>query len=322
MRLVVKSGSFNLFVLPAVLIAAVLLGSCRFSANTSTTAVTTTETVIETTIETTPPTEPPLPDIFYQPLPAGINHRFDLNADGESENFSYTVIDEFHANLTFNGIVMAWEGDNFLTDWFFLTDLNADDSFLDLAVQELGPSDDYLVTFYYFNGASLVSRGSVQGTICDPYSPTIVTDPYGQGTIQLDGFGRLIALARGNVLHTWYYDQPWHVGVGGQLQQIPQQYAAMASFDLLTGDRLPETAVSLLMDLPLYAVPGDSDPTLVAEVGETGSLIWTDDVEWIQMRTQKGELGWFQLTDGGLSVLVGAQAFYGGEVFDGLFFAD
>jgi hypothetical protein len=157
--------------------------------------------------------------------------------------------------------------------------------------------------------------------ICDPYSATIASDPYGLGNIELDNNGSLVALARGAVLHTWYYEEPWRIGTDKLLERIDRRYDPMQSEDPLTGERKAETPVTMKRDLPLVAQPGSSEVAAIARLGQGASLVQTDNQSWVQLRTESGVLGWFQLQDY-FMVLIDGQAFFGDDVFGGLNMAD
>ena len=270
---------------------------------------------------TTTTTAEPLPDLRYQPLAADRNQPFDLNSDGVPEDIFYNVVDDFSFNITLNQQNLTFDGEMFLPDWFFLVDLDVSDTSLDVAIQELGPSDDYQVTFLYYDGSGLIKRGTVPGMICDIFSETLESDPYGTGTIHLDGKGGLTARARGQVLHTWFYDEPWYLAGNGGLKKIGLDYYAMQGYDPDTGELLPDTPVTLKINLPLFASPGSAVQSGIAKAGESASLTRTDNQSWVELRTIDGTLGWFQLVDE-FRVLVNGSKYFGDEVFDGLSYAD
>ncbi|HBP38021.1 MAG TPA: hypothetical protein DD640_04640 [Clostridiales bacterium] len=295
------------------------------TSGTTAVATTTGSAAATTSGETAAPTGPiettvPL-DLSYQVLAADETHQVDLNQDSGAESIAYTCTDEYSFNLTLNQSTQRFAGEMFVPDWFFLVNLDTGDSYLDIAIQEQGASDDYQVHFFYYDGNQLIKRGVVPGMICDFLSPTVTIDPFGTGSIQLDSFGGLTALARGNVLHTWFYYEPWAIGADKLLHAIPQDYYPMWSYNWETGEEFPETAVTLKMDLPLLQSPDSTEPFLTAQVGQTAHLVQTDNSEWIQLRTEAGDLGWFQLADH-YQVLVSGIEYFGEEVFDGLSFAD
>ncbi|MGI6326374.1 MAG: hypothetical protein ACOX1U_05325 [Saccharofermentanales bacterium] len=271
--------------------------------------------------ETTATEPEPVPEIFFQPLPAGQTHYIDLNNDGIDEKLMYDVFNDYSFTLLVNDVATQPEGNNFLDGWFFLVDLDRNDEHFDLAIQELGPSADYMVSFYTFDGEKLVCRGLVPGTICDPYVDDVGSQEYGLGTIRLDGEGGLIAFARGAVLHSWYYDEPWKL-VGGNLERIHQSFIPMHGYDPETESILPELPVELKLNLPLYASPSASTATLMARAGEAASIVRTDNLEWVELRIQSGETGWFRLGSNPYSVVVGDREYFSEEVFDGLWFFD
>jgi hypothetical protein len=349
-----RGKSLSLFLL-VILLLFVLATGCRqkattqvtsFSGQTSTTAETSPATTGQTDVSSVQTSSPETeatttgsgsdttteessedsltsaaPAIDYRVLAANQIHMVDLNDDGQKESITYNSPDDFSFNLTLNGETIRQDGEMFLPGWFFLIDLDSGDHFLDIAIQELGASDDYQVTFFYYNGSHLVLRGIVPGMICDAFSATIDKDPYGLGTIRVDGDGGLIALARGNVLHTWFFDEPWQIGENQLLHKIPQSYYPMQSYDLESGNRLPETPVKMKMDLPIVAWPGSSEVAAIARSGQDASLVQTDNQEWVQLRTQNGVLGWFRLKDY-FMVMIGSQVYFSDDVFRGLSFAD
>lgn len=295
---------------------------------TAPTGPTTSGGTISTTGSETGATEPEPtgteaePEIYFHPLPARETLLIDLNDDGYSETILYDSYNSYSFVFLFDGAATQFEGENFLDGWFFLVDLDSNDSFLDLAVQELGPSDDFQVSFFYFDGSRLIKRGTVPGTICDPFAANIGAQAYGLGSIRLDGFGGLIAEARGAVLHTWFYDEPWVLDSRGQLQIIPQTYVPMTGLDPLTGLQVAETPVVMKINLPLYPQPSVTSASLIARTGENASLVRTDNSRWVELRTQSGETGWFRLGANPYSVQVGASEYFSEEVFSGLTFAD
>ena len=282
----------------------------------------TSESTEATTSSTTDSTEPTdILEINYQPLPAVATHLFDLNSDGSDDSIAYASVGDFDFTLTVNGMKMTGEGEFFLSNWFFVVDLDEDDPYMDIAIQELGPSSDFQVSLYYFDGARLVLRGKVQGLICDIFSETIDSDPFGSGTIQVDGRGGVISMTRGMILHTWFFAEPWKIGQDGLLHKVPMTYYPMDGVNPDTGERIPEFEVTMLMDLELVAAPDSSDVVATAAAGQAATLVQTDNVAWVQMRTQDGDLGWFYVEDY-YGIPIGGTIYFASDVMDGLFFAD
>ena len=237
-----------------------------------------TVTPAQTEPEETTMSLPEADEIDFRVLPANETVQVDLNGDGSNESIHYTCLDEFSFNLTFNGETRRYEGENFLPDYFFLINLDNNTPVLDIAVQEMGPSDDYQVVFYYYDGEQLIRRGSVPGLICDPRSDTIFTDPFGTGTITVDGSGRLQGMARGQILHTWYHPEIWLVGPDDMLRKEHQQFVSMALTD----------PVELRLDLDLFVDAGSSEIAGTAYTGDKAQLIRTDNQSWVQLRTEDG----------------------------------
>jgi hypothetical protein len=255
--------------------------------------------------------------IVYLPLPARQLSRIDLNGDGDPETVQFIYDNQEGGKLMINQEAKAdYWGEWVVADWFFLVDLDVTDPYLDIAVQDLGSSNDEFVTFFYYDGKDLVKRGTVAGMLCDCYLENFEEQPFGKGSIGLDGHGGIIAHARGLVIHTWFFDQPWHIGSTGLLEEIPQDYYSMH-----------DAPITLLMDLPLYSDPGAAETSIIAKTGEKGILIKTDMRQWVQIRTQSGKLGWFQLDQSQTGkfrdrILIKSESYEAGAVFDGLSNAD
>ena len=60
----------------------------------------------------------------------------------------------------------------------------------------------------------------------------------------------------------------------------------------------------------------------MARAGEAASIVRTDNLEWVELRIQSGETGWFRLGSNPYSVVVGDREYFSEEVFDGLWFFD
>ena len=289
---------------------------------TVTTATTTTiATISPTTTVTTTKAAVPADDFNYRALTANKAHSIDLNGDKVPESISYTSKGDNYAQLTLNGQVTQASGDAFLTGWFFLIDLDARDAYLDVAIQEVGPSNDEWVTFWFYDGSKLIQRGKIYGMICDPNSQSIGQDAFSLGTIRPDGLGGLVTRARGIILHTWFFDEPWVIGSDQSLKRVDQAYYAMVGYDEITNKQLPETPVKMLVDLPLLDKPGSELVVATAKTGQSASLVQTDDREWVQLRTQAGQLGWFKVIDY-FQIKIGSKLYNSFEIFDGLSFAD
>lgn len=284
------------------------------------TEVSTSEPPAEETTETTMPAPPP-EEIFFQVLPANETITADLNGDGKDESLHYTCLDSYSFNLTINSETRRYEGEFFLADYFFLINLDNNNSTLDIAVQELGASDDYQVRFYYQEGQDIIERGRVPGRICDPDSETITEDPFGSGTIMIDGQGTVQGMARGQILHTWFYPELWFTGPDQLLRKEEQDIVNMYTFSSGGQDLASGNPVELRRDLVLYAEAGSSATVGIAETGEQAVLTRTDNQSWVQLRTENGLSGWFQVIDNFFISVEGEQIF-ADEVFSGLVFAD
>jgi hypothetical protein len=113
----------------------------------------------------------------------------DLNGDGVLDEIRFELLgapESFDGTyaLFVNDAMIEGSGYN-LDPGFQVLDMDDMDPYLELAVSDFGPSDDYETDFYYYDGKELHSMGSTSGLIPD---------------MHFDGEGWFTAPTRGQIL--------------------------------------------------------------------------------------------------------------------------
>jgi hypothetical protein len=101
------------------------------------------------------------------------------------------------------------------------------------------------------------------------------------------------------------------ISEGGILEPLPEEEYIS----------LQNKPVILKMDLPLYPDISSETASILAKNGESTTLVKTDNKEWILIRTQNGESGWFQIKDY-YYVVIGSELFFSTDVFEGLYIGE
>ena len=259
---------------------------------------------------------------------------FDLDGDGAAEklqlSFVYSSFPEScRLSLTVNGTdytedlyreamdQMGW-GENPHGAWtettpdsvlYAICDLDPGDRYLELAVMDDGPSNDYTTAFFRYDCGTLTWIGTVEGLIYN--------DDTRQSDMLLDAAGGLETKMRLGVLQTWWTEVWWRLDEDGRLGMVPQTIYYAKDRDYLN-DKPTHTLLK-----PLLAYP-DRDETALPDTltaGEEITLLGTDNAAWVLARDSAGTEFWIHL-DGPVSVETPTGFLYGGEVLGGLNYAD
>lgn len=189
---------------------------------------------------------------------------------------------------------------------YAITDLDETDGYLEIALQEWGPSDDYATTFFRFDGTTLRCIGKLEGLIFSP-----VLD---WSDMEFSGSGTVKSYFRLGVLQTWFADAEYTLNDRDWLVRQPQtEYLATQEF--------PVTVLQ-----PVFLWSGaDKDAgapaTGTAQPGDALTLVGTDDLLWIRVREADGASRWLKLSDAfALETPDGPR--FGSEVLEGLCMAD
>ncbi|MDW7671711.1 MAG: hypothetical protein SCK57_08035 [Bacillota bacterium] len=233
-----------------------------------------------------------LPYVMADPPDMTVNASADLDGNGREESITLQLYSGHDLFLvTIDELSLMGMGSNVDSE-IHLLDLNTDDPFLEVAVAESGPSDDYFTTFYRWTPEEFHTMGRVGGR------PS--------AGITLNGDGTLTAQTRGQVLHTWFYDRDYRINRFGRLESVPTGFYPM------------DTPVTALVDLTLTAAPGRGEPIDV-KAGESLVIEASDDISFLQIRTGEGQTGYLELE--GFDRIKGTD-YTGSDAFGGLNYAD
>lgn len=250
-----------------------------------------------------PPSPPPspVPSPVPSPAPPGIasdETRADLDGDGRVEDVRVTFFESGGygfdtAVLAVGTTLLAVRGAS-LRPQLHVLDLDKRDAWLEIAISEYGPSDDYATHVFRYVTGHLLELGTVPGIVGDD--------------LQVDGAGHLHTRCRGQVLHTWFHPCSFHVDQwSGRLEPDALSEIAMG------------TPVTLKCDLPVYGERYRSRVTGTIGAGERAVIERTDGRSWCFIRSARGVAGWFGVV--GFSQIAGTGR-EAQEVFDGLSSAD
>lgn len=229
---------------------------------------------------------------------SGYSER-DLNGDGTLEKITFKnnilTINDAKLNLE--------EAGNYYpeTEYFYIVDLKSSDHMLELAFDDMGPSDDRSAFFVQFNNNSIIQLGRISSYVEDMTF-------YHDGTTS--------SSQRLSIFQTWWGEM--YNGLSttdNQLHSIEKEsYDTSKSF---IND--PENQVKLLIKLPIYSERNRSlTPTYLKP--QKVLFLATDNKNWIQVKgVEDGVTGWFYLDSFSTITDLGKDS---SEVFEGLCFAD
>lgn len=223
--------------------------------------------------------------------------KFDLNGDGVSDEINFNTDGENYS-LTVNDAAAEGSGTAVQTQIKFV-DVNAEDDYIEIVVEEYGASDDYLSTFYCYDGQNIVLMGQVQG-LCG-----------NSGAVAGDGV--VLSQTRGNVLEAWFYTSEYHLNGQHKLAQSPTAFHEKIQYK----DSKPLKL--LIPELPFTKEPGVDSIEFVLKKDETVWFMGCDNNNWCRFETADGRQGWLQITGFRDISLAGITA---GEAFEGLVMAD
>jgi hypothetical protein len=174
---------------------------------------------------------------------------------------------------------------------FGIVDIDTTDAFLEIAIPQEGPSDDYEVHFHYYDGHGIRKVGSVPGTT----------------RMRFNGLGRIYTECRGQILHTWFCPCVFALERDHRLEQLRQSLYQMG------------TRCTVKRAFPLAVSQTDSTTITVLQPGDKVVILATDDKSWCLVETEDATWGWFKISgyDSVLPPHVRAS-----EVFEGLSYAD
>ena len=202
---------------------------------------------------------------------------------------------DFTKELSNLGVLLENPG----TDCFYIVDLDASDSYKEIALFDQGPSDDPETYFLRYQNGGLKLLGSVTD---NPASDTCHFQNDSQNA------GEIVASFRLSILQTWYAEGYWKLNSGGKLQFEEQSvYYPIGTYE-----------AELLCELPVYHMPDREGEFFIVKPGKV-TFTATDNKNWVQLETKDGSTGWFYVENYDTIADIGQNA---QEVFASLIICD
>lgn len=251
--------------------------------------------------ESPEPTDEPDEDLELPLIiPTGESVRVDLNGDGEKEEVCfvpYSDADNYDyefESLTINGEEFRdkvyneteFYNDNLDPDFYCITDIDAYDGMLEIAIMDWGPSADYYTSFFRYDGKNLEFIGRMTGMVYDSGT--------GSSDMTFGGDGTVGSYVRLSVLQTWYAAAVWRPCGEGNFEIVhqdlyyPIQPAGNASYPGLGTD------VTLLKPVAAYSAADTGSERQVLAEGTELKIIATDNIQWVLVEMDGNEL-WLHL---------------------------
>lgn len=231
----------------------------------------------------------------------------DINGDGKKDTikifFPYDPDGYYDYTLQVNDTLANFWGDMVVPD-FSIVDIKSDDGIKEMAVRELGPSDDPMTTFYKYDGKQIIQIGRIEGFYGE-YPGWMEEAPI--GSVRIDGSGIIKTVSRGDIPHTWYYEDKYKLANDHLLKKIPKELYEM------------DYTVTVLKPITLKKSMGSKENGITLNLGETVKLDKTDNKKWCSVVNPNVEVGWFEIYD--YSIIKGLDL-SADQVFNGLGFAD
>ena len=231
----------------------------------------------------------------------------DLNGDGKEEIVFYDVNyteDEYLAEVTFQvdgKEVVSTAVLEFPNEEYYLVDLDQDDKYIEIAIQDYGPSEDPVTYFFrYLEDGSTILLGGI-------------TDLWSSDTSRLLDNNLLEGRYRLSVLQTWYAPAHWKVE---QDQLVMIEEATYYPYESSIVEN------QLMMDITVYETRS-LDAKKIILTSEDGPIrfISTDDKNWVELETKNGSKYQMYLKDYSKAESDG-QEVEATSIFDSLIIAD
>ena len=263
------------------------------------------------------PAETPSP--YPLAFPIGTEARADIDGDGAVETVCVYLSepDEYDcrtACLSVNGedLTDALRGFDTaqLSDpdeaYWALTDIDRADGALEIAIQDLGPSDDPYTNFFRYDRGALTCLGGVPG---------LVYMDYAESPLRFDGDGVIEGYLRYTVLQTWFGDASYRLEDDGIALEPAEVYYA----------RQPQT-VTVLEPAAARTSADETAKVITLDAGTELTLLGSDDAAWVLCAAPSGKESadalWLHLRDGFEIETADGSYGYAWAVLDGLLFAD
>ena len=196
--------------------------------------------------------------------------------------------------LSINNLSITSYGSN-IKRTIEIVDIDKKDSLKEIAIPELGPSDDLYTHFYKYNPRVIDYVGTLGGIQ--------------ERGLTVNGDGTITATRRGKILHTWFYETRYAFKEGSILEEIVPKNGmySMGNYEL-----------KVIKEIPIYKA-NKRDKLKDLKVGEKVYLKESDDSGIVVVETTNKELGYIMI-EGYYNIK--NTNLNAPEVFEGLCYAD
>ena len=236
-------------------------------------------------------------DIKFDPGKAFQQASADLDGDGKADSVKLQFTDDTASEfvLTVNDQKITGSGEN-IENKINIVDIDTSDKYKEIAIQEDGPSDDYLTHFYFYDGNKLQLIGLIDGLCADKAHTA--------------GNGTVVADERAFMLQTWFYAKNYKLDPNHQLRGVKAEFYPVL---------YAKQTLKVQKQMHLYTAPLDgASAAAVLKPGDSITLLGCDSIEWCYAQTASGIKGWFAVD----MLKVRELGLDSSDVFQGLSFAD
>lgn len=223
--------------------------------------------------------EPALPEQNFDHgwlFPLGERCSFDLDGDGTMEELAFLIAESGAPSLTVNGQDLSGalnQSMDLPAPTYVILNIDPTDHYLELGIQDDGPSNDPHTDLYRYEAGTLTQLGSINGY----FDPTLADF---RGAAVCNGDGTIRSFQRFGVLQTWFGTAQFTLQ-DGAVTMIPQEFytrtdpeqpqlTAEQEAAIADGTAFPPY-LELLMDVNAYAAP---DQTGEAVTLPAGTRLW------------------------------------------------
>ena len=231
----------------------------------------------------------------------------DLNGDGTAEQVFVDVNyseEDYTATVTLsiNGKEVPLDTFfDFPDQEYYLIDLDKNDPYIEIALQDYGPSDDPTTTFIrYKEDGTTILLGEI-------------TDLWSSPNSILSKDGLIQGSSRLSILQTWFAPMYWKLN-GDKLEKVDEEMYYPYENSL--------TENQILKNITVYdEMNKTSNSTILSSEDGPVRFIATDDKNWVQLQTQD-ERSFYLFINDYFKVESEGTLFEATEVFDSLVIAD
>lgn len=243
---------------------------------------------------------------YEQMVARGNTVQRDINGDGKEDTILFDVdyAEDYSAKVTFQINGQDIKSDAVLenpSEEYYLVDLNQEDPYIEVAVQDYGPSDDPMTYFFrYLEDGSAVLLGSI-------------TDLWSSCTSRISDNNLIEGRSRLAILQTWYAPALWKLE-NDELIKVdePMYYPYESS---ITENRI-------LKDITVYdKMSQEGKQTILTPQEGPVRFIATDDKNWVELETAD-EVHYFMYLKDSSMVNSDGNEIAATSVFDSLIIAD